>query len=158
MDQGITFNLLLYFWWNIIVVFSGFSNLFLDFLLNILDLRFTCDFWRILNNKGHFLVTWWFFFISVVCFDKVRLQISFWSHDVTQKIFKTQRKKKIKTFCLQHNVELLIFELELKHSKCQFIALWNGQYNTNSRVLNFVKLRSIKKLKTFKIDLKDVFF
>ena len=113
MDQGITFNLLLYFWWNIIVVFSGFSNLFLDFLLNILDLRFTCDFWRILNNKGHFLVTWWFFFISVVCFDKVRLQISFWSHDVTQKIFKTQRKKKIKTFCLQHNVELLIFELEL---------------------------------------------
>ena len=71
---------------------------------------------------------------------------------------KLKGKKKIKTFCLQHKVELLIFELELKHSKCQFIALGNGQYNTNSRVLNFVKLRSIKKLQTFKIDLKDVFF
>ena len=149
---------MLYFWWNIIVVFSGFNNLFFDFLMNILDLRFTCDVWRRLNNKRNVLATWWCFFIRVIYFDKVRPQISFWSHDITQKISKTQRKKNIETFLLQHKIELLTFELELKHSKCQSFALWNGQCNTNSRLLNFLKLRSIKELQTFKIYYNDVFF
>ena len=116
-----TSNLLLYFWWNIIAVFSGFRNLFLDLLLNILNLCFTCDVWRRLNNKGNFLATWWCFFISVVYFDKVRSQIFFWSHDVTQKIFKTQRKKNIKTFLLQRKIELLTFELESNIRNSNFL-------------------------------------
>ena len=134
MDQGITFNLLLYFWWNIIVVFSGFSNLFLDFLLNILDLRFTCDFWRILNNKGHFLVTWWFFFISVVCFDKVRLQISFWSHDVTQKIFKTQRKKKDQNILFATQSRIINIRIRIKTFEMPIYCFgkWTIQYKQSS--------------------------
>ena len=62
------------------------------------------------------------------------------------------------TFLLQRKIELLIFELELKHSKCRFFVLWNGRCNTNSWPLNFLKFRSIKKLQTFKIDLNDAFF
>ena len=76
-DYSITSNLLLYFWWNIIVVFSKFSNWFLDFLLNILDLHFTCNVWGRLNMMINFLVTWWCFFITVICFGKVISQISF---------------------------------------------------------------------------------
>ena len=66
--------------------------------------------------------------------------------------------KNIKTFLLQHKIELFTFELELKDSKCEFFAFWNRQYNTNSRLLNFLKLRSIIKFQTIKIDLDDVFF
>ena len=110
MDYSITSNLLLYFWWNIIEMFSEFSNLFLDFLLNILDIRFTCDVRRRLSKKTNFLATWWCFFISAICFGKVRLQISF------ETIMSPRRS------------------------------------------LQQLKLQSIEKLQTFKIDLNDVFF
>ena len=121
---------MLYFWWDIIVMFTQVSNLFLDFLLNILDLHFNGVVWRRLNDKGNLLAT---FSISVICFDKVRLQISFWSHDVTQKIFKTQRKKTSKHFfstqdrIINTRIRIKTFEIPIVCS-----VKWTVQYKQST--------------------------
>ena len=137
------------------VVLSGFSSLFLDFLLNLLGRRFICDVWRRLNNKGNFLATWWCFFISYICFDKVRSQISFWSHDVAQKIFKTERKKHQNIYFATQN-RIINIRIRIKAFKMPIFCFvkWAVQYKQST----FEFLEVTIKLQTFKIDLDGVFF
>ena len=107
-------------------MFSEFRNLFLDLLLNILNLCFICDVLRRLNNKENFLATWWCFFITVIYFDKVRSQISFWSHDTMspRRSLKLKGKKHQNIyFATQHRI--INIRIRIKHSKFQFFALWS---------------------------------